>query len=199
MIKKYLKKRICKILYNLFNSNEFLSLNPNYDKNFKYLGKLSTIPNDAIILNAKYISIGKNFGAMRNLRIEAWDYYEGVNYEPKIYIGDNVCMNTDIHIGAINNISIGNNVLFASRIFITDHFHGKILAEELSSAPQKRKLFSKGSVTIEDNVWIGEGVSILPDVTIGKNSIIGANAVVTNSFPKNSIIAGVPAKLIKTL
>jgi acetyltransferase-like isoleucine patch superfamily enzyme len=54
-------------------------------------------------------------------------------------------------------------------------------------------------VIIEDNVWIGEGAAIMPNVTIGSNSIIGANSVVTHSFPSNSVIGGIPAKLIKTL
>lgn len=53
-------------------------------------------------------------------------------------------------------------------------------------------------VVIGDNVWIGTRVIILPGVTIGKNSIVGSGAVVTKSFPENSVIGGVPAKLLKT-
>ena len=60
-------------------------------------------------------------------------------------------------------------------------------------------MFSKGPVIIGNNVWIGSGVIILPNVTIGDNCIIGANSVVTKSFDKNSVIAGNPARLIKTL
>ena len=60
-------------------------------------------------------------------------------------------------------------------------------------------MVSKGPVIIEDNVWIGEGVCVLPNVTIGRNSIVGANSVVTKSFSENSVIAGNPAKLIKVL
>ncbi|MBL4677498.1 MAG: hypothetical protein JKY70_15040 [Mucilaginibacter sp.] len=53
-------------------------------------------------------------------------------------------------------------------------------------------------VIIEDNVWIGETVSVLPGVTIGKGSIIGASAVVTKNIPPYSIAVGNPAKVIKT-
>ena len=65
--------------------------------------------------------------------------------------------------------------------------------------PSLRKLYSKGPVIIEDNVWIGEGVAILPNVIIGENSIIGANAVVTKDIPRNSVVGGNPAKIIRTL
>jgi acetyltransferase-like isoleucine patch superfamily enzyme len=54
-------------------------------------------------------------------------------------------------------------------------------------------------VIIEDNVWIGEGVAIMPNVTIGANSIIGANSVVTKDIPKNSVVAGNPASVIKNI
>jgi acetyltransferase-like isoleucine patch superfamily enzyme len=90
-------------------------------------------------------------------------------------------------------------VLLASKVFITDHYHGGIDSESIKIPPSTRIVQSKGPVIIEDNVWIGQGVAIMPDVTIGKNSIIGANAVVTKSFPPNSIIGGVPARLIKTI
>jgi acetyltransferase-like isoleucine patch superfamily enzyme len=90
-------------------------------------------------------------------------------------------------------------VLIASKVYISDHFHGNVTAEELDIAPVKRKLFSKGPVIIGDNVWIGEGVVIMPGVEIGNSCIIGANAVVTKSFPKDSVIGGNPARLIKVL
>ncbi len=149
--------------------------------------------------NHKYIAIGDKFVALQRCRIEAIDTYGGESFEPQIIIGDNVNFNTDIHIACINKVIIGNNVLLASRIFISDHSHGEVTKESISKAPSKRNLVSKGPVIIEDNVWIGEGVSILPNVTIGKNSIIGSNAVVTKSFPENSVIAGIPAILIKSL
>ena len=58
---------------------------------------------------------------------------------------------------------------------------------------------SKGPVIIGDYTWIGENVSIMPGVNIGKSSVIGANSVVTKSFPERSIIAGNPAKIIGTI
>lgn len=73
-----------------------------------------------------------------------------------------------------------------------------IIYNSLKTKPSLGDLYSKGAVVIRDNVWIGEGICIMPGVTIGKNSIFGANALITKSFPPFSVVAGVPAKdLIK--
>ena len=201
---RFLKKNIIQILYKILNSEAYKiykqSKNDQWAKtNFKTFGKNSRLPEVFWIKNPKYISVGENFSSLFNLRLEAWDKFKGDDFKPEIVIGDNVIFNSDVHLGAIHKIVIGNNVLMASRIYISDHSHGHINESDLNKVPRERPLFSKGPVIIEDNVWIGEGVCILPGVTIGENCIIGANSVVNKSFPKNSVIAGVPAKLIKTL
>lgn len=166
---------------------------------FKKAGTLFYCEYPLTIKGSKYIEIGDRFSSFKGLRIEAYDEHNGVEFKPQILIGNNVSFNFDCHIACVNKISIGNNVLIASKVFITDHFHGKTDEESLNVAPNDRKLYSKGAVIIEDNVWIGEGVAILPNVVIGKNSVIGANSVVNKSFPENSVIGGNPAKLIKRI
>lgn len=166
-------------------------------KKFGHIGVNSYINRTRMIRGHEYIFIGNNFSTSLRFRIEAWDTYEGINFTPKIKIGNNVCFNTDIHIGCVNYVEIGDNVLGASRIYISDHSHGDINKETLLIPPTKRKLVSKGPVIIKKNVWIGEGVAIMPNVTIGENAIIGANSVVTKNVPANSVVAGIPAKIIK--
>jgi acetyltransferase-like isoleucine patch superfamily enzyme len=166
-------------------------------KGFGRVGKDFYLEYPAQIAGAEHIFIGSNFSAFSRLRLEAYSKHNGHQFKPQIIIGDNFSANFDCHIGCANEIIIGNNVLLASKIFITDHFHGTSDLAALKNAPNDRKLFSKGPVVIEDNVWIGEGVAIMPNVRIGKNSIIGANAVVTKSFPENSLIVGNPAKNIR--
>lgn len=163
---------------------------------FKKADRVISISPPFIIRGAKYITLGKNFVTKERLRIEAVDSYMGNKYQPNIKIGDNVSFNTDCHIGSIIGVTIGNNVVLASRIFITDHFHGDSSMDSLEIPVAERELFSKGEVKVGNNVWIGEGVVILPGVTIGDNCVIGANSVVNKSFPSNTIIAGVPAKSV---
>jgi acetyltransferase-like isoleucine patch superfamily enzyme len=166
-------------------------------RELKKCGINFTICHPFNIVGARYISIGDNFQAFARLRLDAVDKYLGKEYHPEIIIGNNVNINFDCHIACINNITIGNNVLFSSKVFITDHFHGEVTREALKVPPSERLLFSKGPVIIEDNVWIGESAAIMPGVTIGHNSIIGANAVVVHDVPPYAIVGGVPGRVLK--
>lgn len=168
-------------------------------KKLKECGGNSYIEYPFILIGGQYISVGKNFNSYKYLQLEAHDYHNERKYSPNISIGDNVSINYNVHIGAINQIIIEDNVLIASKVFITDHFHGEIISEDLKIPPQNRKLFSKGGVHIKRNVWIGEGVTILPGVTIGENSIIGANSVVTKDIPVNAVAVGNPCRVVKII
>ena len=198
-----LKKLIAKLFHSIIHSHSYSELSRKSSEaityGFKHFGQNSEIPGQAIIMGSQYISIGDDFAAMYNLRLEAWDNYQNEKFTPQLTIGNNVRMNSDCHIGCINKVVLGNNIVMASRIYISDHSHGKISKEDLALPPNKRPLFSKGPVLIGDNVWIGEGVCILPGVTIGNNAIIGANAVVTKDIPANAIATGIPATVLRIL
>jgi acetyltransferase-like isoleucine patch superfamily enzyme len=166
---------------------------------FKSFGKHSNLNYPIDLHGSKYISIGEKTGIGKRGFVTAWDTYMHNSYNPEIIIGDNTWIGDDCHITAINKIEIGNNVLMGKKITISDNAHGKAEFKLLSTAPKYRPLFSKGPVIIEDGVWIGDKASILAGVRIGKNAIIGANAVVTQSIPANCVAVGVPAIVIKNI
>jgi acetyltransferase-like isoleucine patch superfamily enzyme len=166
-----------------------------YTKLFYSNARLIRLPFD--IRNRKYIKIGNNFTTGFGCRIEALP--SDLKNSKCIEIGQNVQINDYVHIGAVNSVVIGNNVLMASKIYITDHNHGSytdLESDHPLSIPIDRKSIGY-PVVIEDNVWIGESVCILPGVTIGKGSIIGASSVVTKSIPPFAIAVGSPAIVIK--
>ena len=101
--------------------------------------------------------------------------------------------------GNLHKIKIGNNVLFGSNVFITDHSHGNVSVEEVDIPPNERELYSKGPVVIEDNCWICENVIILPGVHVGYSAILAAGAVITKDVPAYAVAAGNPARIVKVL
>lgn len=143
------------------------------------------------------ITIGNNFSCGERLKLRTFNDWMGHKLSPSIVIGNNVTVESDCHFSAINSITIGNNVLIASFVFISDHSHGSLNDEDIILPPLQRPLFSKGSIIIEDNVWIGEKACILPGVTIGRGAIIGAGSIVTHDIPPFSVAAGIPAKVIR--
>lgn len=154
------------------------------------------------ILGLKYIKIGKNFHAGKDFWLEAVMEYNGAKLSPQIIIGDNVSFSDFGHIGATHYIKIGNNVLFGSKCYITDHNHGiysgdSIIQSDPKELPMQRILSCNEKVIIEDNVWIGDSVAVLPGVRIGEGAIIGTNSVITKDIPPYSIAIGSPAKTIK--
>ncbi|SHI77299.1 transferase hexapeptide (six repeat-containing protein) [Cruoricaptor ignavus] len=167
------------------------------DLGFKSVGNNFSLRKDYCISGAENISIGHNFHAMARLRMEAVQSWMGEKFEPQITIGNDVTFNSDVQIQCINKVEIGNNCLFAGRIFVSDHDHGNTDYQSLQIPPSERNLVSKGAVIIEDNVWIGQGVVILSGVRIGKNAVIASNAVVTKDIPAYSVAGGIPAKIIK--
>ena len=117
-----------------------------------------------------------------------------------LHIGDNCEIGDNVHIVAYDNVTIGNNVLMVSKIFISDTNHGNYkVGKEQSNpyiSPNDRLLVTEPT-RIGNNVWVGENVVVLPGSVVGDGCIIGANTVVTGIIPDNTIVVGCPARVIK--
>lgn len=147
----------------------------------------------------KLMRFGNNVTIGKNVVIELYKQYRTQKFDPVFKVGDNSSFGDDGHITCVNKIIIGNNVVIGRKVFITDNSHGKSDRNNLELNPFQRLLETKGPVIIEDYAWIGEMVCIMPGVTIGKGSIIGANAVVTKNIPPYCVAAGNPAHIVKDL
>jgi acetyltransferase-like isoleucine patch superfamily enzyme len=166
---------------------------------FNKTGKSFFISRSCTLLGGRYIEIGNDVSIGKNAVLTAWDKYETQIFTPSIIIGDGCNIGEYCHISAINKIVFGKNVLTGRWLTVVDNGHGKTEIEDLDLPPVKRLLYSKGPVIIEDNVWIGDKVTIMPGVTVGKNSIVGANAVLTKDVPANCVVGGNPAKRLKVV
>lgn len=103
------------------------------------------------------------------------------------------------NISCVNKIVLGKNVLLGRWVTIIDHAHGGFTEEHLAYPPINRPLYSKGGIFIDDDVWIADKVTICSNVHIHRGAVIGANSVVTKDVPPYTLVAGCPAKIIKTL
>jgi acetyltransferase-like isoleucine patch superfamily enzyme len=121
------------------------------------------------------------------------DYVE-IGGKGEIVAGNHLVINPFSRIISEEKIILGKNVLIARYVSILDHDHN---IESILNGDFKT-LITK-PITIGDNVWIGDKVTICKGVTIGSNVVIGANSVVTKDIPSNSIVAGIPCKLIKSI
>jgi len=114
-------------------------------------------------------------------------------YGYNISVGDNFFLNVDCKLMDCGKITMGDNVFIAPNVCIITEVHAM-------DVPQRLKgLEYAHPVTIGDNVWICTGALILPGVTIGSNSVIGAGSVVTKDIPSNSLAVGNPCKVIRNL
>ena len=166
---------------------------------FKSFGKNSDFASHVVFKGRERISVGANTRIDSFTLITAWTKYRGTSYSSSITIGDNCYIAPNTHITSINKITIGDNALIGRCVTITDNSHGQLVADQLKTSPAFRPLYSKGEVVIGKNVWMCDKATITAGVTIGDGCIIAANAVVTKSVPPYSLVAGNPARVIKTI
>ena len=118
--------------------------------------------------------------------------YQYVRGRGRIDIGSHTLLTPGLQIVSADHVTISDNVMIASRVYISDSDWHEIYDRLASPGP-------RAPVHIGENVWLGEGVKVCKGVTIGANSVIGAGSVVTKDIPANVIAAGNPAKPLREL
>ena len=108
----------------------------------------------------------------------------------RIVIGDGTYVGRFVHINAYSSVVIESSVLISDRVFISDVHHQSVDDDVpiINQGPTYPK-----PVLLKSGCWIGVGAAIMPGVTIGRNAVVGANAVVTRDVPDNMVARGIPA------
>lgn len=152
-----------------------------------------------VIRGGQHIDLGTSLTTGVGCRLEAFATDDN-SAEKKIRFGHDVQINDYVHISAIEKVEIGDNVLMASHVYISDNSHGIYsggVNESSPLTPPKDREYITAPVRIGKNVWLGEGVIVMPGVEIGDGCVIGAHSIVNKSIPANCIAVGAPAKVVK--
>lgn len=187
------------ILFKLFYSGKRVKIGKNFkcDKMPELLitqkGKLSIGDNvtfkrnvEIRVHNNAVIEIGSNIKIDRGVRLLATN-------DAKTKISDGTRIGCYSILNGGDNITIGKKILISGFVYLQTSQHNFEKTDDIQSQG-----YSHAPITLGDDVWIGSHVTVLPGCHLHKGSIIGSNAVVTKSVDENNIVAGVPAKVIKT-
>lgn len=160
-------------------------------KTFKDFGRHSKLNRPLRIQGPKNISIGEGVRINDQTWLAAWPL-TNKDYA-RLIIGDHATLGDFNHIWATHQIIIGKRVLTANHVYISDNLHDY---KDVNKAIVSQPIVQLSDVNIGDGAWIGENVCII-GASVGKNSVIGANSVVTHDIPDYSVAVGSPAKVIK--
>lgn len=119
-------------------------------------------------------------------------------FQGKIIIGKSILIDDNSYVSAHERIEIGDESMIAANVYIVDFNHVYPL-QKSKKLIGKKSGYEAEAIVIGRYVWIGANAVILKGVTIGDNAVVGAGSVVTENVPANTVVAGVPARIIKRI
>jgi acetyltransferase-like isoleucine patch superfamily enzyme len=158
------------------------------------IGQGSRIHGPRKIDGSQFISIGHGTHILSHGWLSCLDEWRGQKFAPRLNIGDNVYMGRYCCITCIAEIIINDCCVLSEHVYISDCSHG---LEPDVGPIMDQPLISKGPVHLGRQCFVGYRAAIMPGVLLGDHCVVGANSVVTRSFPSYSMVAGAPARLIK--
>lgn len=170
--------RLLSIIYYLFNSRKF-----------KYLDFKTIVRPSVRIEGKKYITISKGVVVQRHGWLLAMKNEEQV---PELVIGTGCAIGDFAHISCVKKVVLEDHVLLANRVYISDNQHG---FSDIHKPIMHQPVRFTNEVVLGKGCWIGENACIM--ASVGRNSIVASNAVVTKPIPDFCVAGGVPAKVLK--
>lgn len=149
------------------------------------------LPAGAILRHPQNVKIGRRFGVSEHCALFCQDPKQGSRLE----IGDDVLLN----IGVMVNADCGGSIVIGNRVLIGPYVVIRAANHRLNAIdiPIQQQGHEPGTIIIEDDVWLGAHVTVLPNVRIGRGAVIGAGSIVTHDVPPMAVAAGSPAAVVR--
>jgi acetyltransferase-like isoleucine patch superfamily enzyme len=161
---------------------------------FGSFGEGSVLCRPRRLLNPTSMRVGDRTSIGALAHIELISEYAGVRFSPKVEIGNDVYIGPNLYMVCVGTMTIGHGSVLSEYVYLHDSNHG---FDPKGGRIMQQPLVHGGDITIGRDCFLGFRAAILPGVTLGDHCVVATGAVVTKSFPAYSMVAGVPATLIK--
>ena len=166
-----------------------------YYHKFQSVGKHTVMFKPLRIMGGKNIIVGDYVYILKGLRLEAIEHFNSQVFHPRIEIGDNVEIGQNCQISCTNRVVMEDDVTLGPNVMINDTSHG----HSLRDIPINKQDLKGAPIRLKKGCLIGYGATILPGVTIGKNSVIGAGCVIAKDVPDYTIVYNKSNLLMKSM
>jgi acetyltransferase-like isoleucine patch superfamily enzyme len=188
------KQLILEKIYHFFNRVRGKAFTFAFSPCFYSIGSNCAIMPPFRFYNLKEVKIGDNVVIHPDCWIQGLDIAISNNY-PKLIIGNGSSVGMHTIISAAHSIIIGNDVLIAPHVYISDYGHEY---NDISIPISRQGIRKVKEIKIDDGTWIGYNAILLPGAQIGRNCVIGAHSVVNSKIPDNCVAVGNPARIFSS-